>query len=176
MLVPIKEKGNLDKSKRTAVFFVSPSLRSENLFSARAGAEGGFYQSPKWAASGPNRDWHFGFETSRFREFGHLFAGFGEFGLRKKSRLRFRKIWSKKKVLVSVLENLVSGKKSQLQFWRNWSRKKSIGFGKFGLGKKVSVSVLENLVSEKTVSVSVKILVSSFSGPKSTMHYMQHEL
>ena len=46
------------------------------------------------------------------------------------------------------------------------SRKKSIGFGKFGLGKKVLISVLENLESEKkvSVSVSVKILVLSFSG------------
>ena len=61
--------------------------------------------------------------------------GLGEFGLRKK-------------VLVSVLENLVSEKKYRFWFWRIWSQKKSIGFGfgKFGLGKKAFVS--ENLVSE----------------------------
>ena len=83
----------------------------------------------------------------------------------RKSRFRFRKIWSRKKslgfgfgkiwsrkkVLVSVSENLVSEKKSR--FRKIWYRKKSlvIGFRKFGIRKKVSVSVL------------VKILVSSFS-------------
>ena len=77
--------------------------------------------------------------------------GFGKFGLKKKYWFRFWKIRSREKSL-------------------------SFNFGEIGLGKKVSVSVLENLVSEKTVLVSVKILVSSFSGPKSTMHYMQHEL
>ena len=60
-----------------------------------------------------------------------------------------------------------------------------IGFGEFGLGKKVSVWVSENSVSEKSisfgfenlvsekkvsVSVSVKILVSSFSGPSYKKH------
>ena len=57
------------------------------------------------------RDWHFGFETSRFRDFCQFFEGFGfsffefglekslgfrfrKFGLEKKSR--FRKIWSQK--------------------------------------------------------------------------------
>ena len=74
------------------------------------------------------------------------------------------------RVSVSVSENLVSEKKSRYRFqkiwyWKKslgigfrkiWYRKKSlgIGFGKFGIGKKVSVSV------------SVKILVSSFSGVK----------
>ena len=57
---------------------------------------------------------------------------------------------------VSVSENLVSEKKSLFRFQNFWYRKKSIGigFGKFGIGKKVSVSV------------SVKFLVSSFSGPR----------
>ena len=57
---------------------------------------------------------------------------------------------------VSVLENSVSEKKSRYRFRKIWYRKKSlgIGFGKFGIGKKVSVSV------------SVKFLVSSFSGPR----------
>ena len=70
-------------------------------------------------------------EKSRSRDFCQFLEGFGigfgEFGLGKKSRIRFRRIWS---------------------------RKKSLGFGfrKFGIGKKVSVSV------------SVNILVSSFSG------------
>ena len=83
---------------------------------------------------------------------------------------------------VSVSENLVSEKKSRYSFWKFWSQKKvsvsvsenlflekSIRFQKFGLGKKILVSEnleSENLVSEKKVlvSVSVKILVLSFSG------------
>ena len=54
---------------------------------------------------------------------------------------------------VSVSKNFVSEKKSRFWFRNIWSRKKSIGFGfgKFGIIKKV------------LVSVSVKILVSSFS-------------
>ena len=110
-----------------------------------------------WAG---DRDWHFGFETSRFRDFCQCFEGFG-FG--------FREFGIGKKVSVSVSKDLVSKKKSQFRFCKIWSR------------KKVSVSVSENLVSEKksryrfrkiwyrkkvSVSVSVKILVSSFSGPK----------
>ena len=57
------------------------------------------------------------------------------------------------RVSVSVSENLVSEKKSRYRFRKIWYWKKSlgIGFGKFGIGKKV------------LVSVSVKILVSSFS-------------
>ena len=52
----------------------------------------------------------------------------------------FANFW---RVSVSVLENLVSEKKSRFWFWRIWSWKKSLGFGfrEFGLGKKVSVSV-----------------------------------
>ena len=52
-------------------------------------------------------------EKSRFRsrdfcQFLESFSiGFGEFGLEKMSRFRFQRIWSRKKVLVSVLENLV---------------------------------------------------------------------
>ena len=57
-------------------------------------------------------------------------------------------------ISVSVSKNLVSEKKFRFRFQNFWSRKKSIGIGfrKFGIGKKVSVSV------------SVKFLVSSFSG------------
>ena len=59
------------------------------------------------------RDWHFSFETSRFRNFCQIFEGFGfdfgKFGLGKKSQFRFRKfglgkkswfrkIWFRKKV------------------------------------------------------------------------------
>ena len=43
--------------------------------------------------------------SSRFRNFCQIFEGFG-FG-----KFGFKKIWSRKKVLVSVLENLVSEKK-----------------------------------------------------------------
>ena len=54
-------------------------------------------------------------------------------------------------VSVSVSENLVSKKKSRYRYRKIWSRKKSLGIGidKFGLVRKVSVSVSENLVSEK---------------------------
>ena len=50
---------------------------------------------------------------------------------------------------VSVSKNLVSEKKSRFRFRKIWSRKKSIGFGfgKIWSRKKVSVSVSENLVS-----------------------------
>ena len=50
------------------------------------------------------------------------------------------------KVSVSVLENLVSEKKSRFRFQNNLVSEKSLGFGfvKFGFGKKVSVSVSEN--------------------------------
>ena len=41
---------------------------------------------------------------------------------------------------------------------------KLLGFETFAKSLRVSVSVSENLVLEKKVSVSVKILVSSFSG------------
>ena len=100
-----------------------------------------------------SRDWHFGFETSRFRDFCQCFEGFGfrEFGIGKKVSVSvskdlvtkkslgfgFVKLGLRKKVMVSVSENLVS--------------ENSFGFGKFGL-KKVSVLVLENLVSEKKKS------------------------
>ena len=49
-------------------------------------------------------------------------------------------------VSVSVSENLVSKKKSRYRYRKIWSRKKSlvIGIDKFGLVIKVSVSVSEN--------------------------------
>ena len=83
------------------------------------------------------------------RGFCQIFDDFG-FG--------FKKFGIRNKVSVSVLENLVSEKKSRFRFQKIWYQKKSlgIGFGKFGIGKKVSVSV------------SVKILVSSFSAPNTT--------
>ena len=55
----------------------------------------------------PTRDWHFGFETSRFRNFCQFFEGIG-FG--------FGKFGIGKKVSVSVSENLVSEKKSRYRF------------------------------------------------------------
>ena len=55
------------------------------------------------------------------------------------------------RVSVSVSKNLVSEKKSWFRFRKNLVSEKSLGFGKFGIVKNVSVSV------------SVKILVSSFS-------------
>ena len=58
-----------------------------------------------------------------------------------------------KSLRVSVSENLVSEKKSRFRFRKNLVSEKGLGFGfgKFGIVKKVSVSV------------SVNILVSSFS-------------
>ena len=77
--------------------------------------------------------------------------GFGKNWFWKKSR--FRKVSSRKKVSVSLSENLVSEEKYRFRFRKNLVSGKSLdfGFGKFGIVKKVSVSV------------SVKILVSSFS-------------
>ena len=59
------------------------------------------------------------------------------------------------RVSVSVSENLVSEKKSRFRFRRIWSGGKSIcfGFGEFGLRKKVSLSVSENLVSKKSLGI-----------------------
>ena len=51
------------------------------------------------------------------------------------------------RVSVSVLKNLVSKKKSRFRFRKIWSRKKSINFGNIWSRKKVSVLVSENLVS-----------------------------
>ena len=67
--------------------------------------------------------------------------------------LGFGKNWSRKKVSISVSENLVSEEKYRFRFRKNLVSEKSLGFGfgKFGIVKKVSVSV------------SVKLLVSSFS-------------
>ena len=89
------------------------------------------------------------------------------------------------RVSVSVSKNLVSEKKSR--FRKNLVSEKSLGFGfgKFGLGRKVSVSEKFGLGKKSrfrfrkiwyrkkiSVSVSVKILVSSFSDYKinSTTH------
>ena len=54
-------------------------------------------------------------------------------------------------ISISVSKNLVSEKKYRFRFRKNLVSEKSFGFGKFCIVKKVSVSV------------SVKILVSSFS-------------
>ena len=54
--------------------------------------------------------------------------GFGEFGLGKKYVFWFQKIWSRKKVSVSVLENLVSEKKSRYRFRSKfWYRHSVLG-------------------------------------------------
>ena len=73
---------------------------------------------------------------------------------------RFQKILSRKKVLVSVSENLVSEKKSRFRFRKKLVSEKSLGFGfgKFGLGRKVSVSVSEKIWSRKKVSVSENLV------------------
>ena len=75
----------------------------------------------------------------------------------------------RKKVSVSVSENLVSEKKSRFRFQNFWSRKKSIGFGIgiFGIGKKsLGIGFGKFVIGKKVlVLVSVKILVLSFSDP-----------
>ena len=86
------------------------------------------------------RDWHFGFETSRFWNFCQFFEGFSfgfgkfglgkkvsvlvseKFGLGKKSRFWFQKIWFLKKV--SVSEKFGLGKKSRFRFQKIWSWKR----------------------------------------------------
>ena len=137
-----------------------------------------------------SRDWHFGFETfakplrvsvsenlvsekkSRFQFRKTLVSekslgfGFWKFGFKKKSRFRknlvlekslgfsFGKFGLRRKV--SASEKFGFGKKSR--FRKIWSREKSISFGKIWSRKKVSVSV------------SVKILVSSFSDEQFIFH------
>ena len=97
-------------------------------------------------------------EKSRFWSRSQIFYDFGfgfkKFGIGKKYRFRFRKIWYRKEVSVLVSEFLVSEKKYRFRFRKNLVSEKSLdfGFGKFGIRKKVSVLV------------SVKILVLSFSG------------
>ena len=78
--------------------------------------------------------------------------------MEKKSRIWFRKIWSRKKIISLGFGEFGLG-----------VGKKSISFGKkYRFQKKVSVS--ENLVGKVSVSVSVKILVSSFSAAKHILH------
>ena len=77
----------------------------------------------------------FGFGLQTFPNFLEGFdIGFREFGLGEKSPFWFWRIWSRKKISVSVSENLVSEKKSWFRFQRIWSRKKSLGFREFGFG------------------------------------------
>ena len=62
--------------------------------------------------------------------FESLGIGIKSFGLEKKSLgIGIEKFGLVKKVSVSVLENLVSEKKSRYQSRKIWSRKKSLGIG-----------------------------------------------
>ena len=79
------------------------------------------------------RVWHFGFETSRFRNFLIFFngigIGFGKFWYRKKYRYRFRKNLVSKKVSVSVskifgIEKSIGFEKFDIGFEKFWYRKK----------------------------------------------------
>ena len=103
---------------------------------------------------------------SRSRVFCQFLEGFGELSLEKKSQFWFRKIWSRKKSIGVSFGEFGLGKKYGFRFRRIW------------LGKKVSVS--ENLVSEKksrlSISVSVNILVSSFSDYKGYGHIHANEM
>ena len=103
----------------------------------------------------PNRDWHFGFETSRFRDFCHRFEGFGygEFGIgkkvsvsvsKKKSQFWFRKAWSRKKSFSFCIREFGPGK--MFCFRKIWSQKKSrFWFWKLGLGKEKIKVTRKNL-------------------------------
>ena len=80
-----------------------------------------------------DRVWHFGFETSRFRNFLIFFngigIGFGKFWYRKKYRYRFRKNLVSKKVSVSVskifgIEKSIGFEKFDIGFEKFWYRKK----------------------------------------------------
>ena len=82
----------------------------------------------------------------------------------KKSWFRFRKNLVSEKFLVSVSENLVSEEK--YRFRKNLVSEKSLGFGfrKFGIGRKSRFRFRKIWYRKKSLgSVSVKILVSSFS-------------
>ena len=73
-------------------------------------------------------------------------------------------------ISVLVSKNSVSEKKYRFRFRKIWYRKKSLGIGfrKFGIGKK-SLGIgfgKFGIVKKVSVSVSVKILVSSFSAHK----------
>ena len=92
------------------------------------------------------RVWHFGFETSRFRNFSNYFdgigIGFAIFWYRKKYRYRFRKNLVSKKVSVSVSKNLGIEKSIGIGFEKFWYRKKyRYRFRKILVSKKVSDSV-----------------------------------
>ena len=85
---------------------------------------------------------------SRSRDFGQFLEGFGigfgEFGLGKK-------------VSVLVSENLVSVKKSRYRYRKIWSRKKSfgIGLGIFGLGKKSRYWYRKNLSRIQSLGLGI---------------------
>ena len=68
--------------------------------------------------------WHFGFKTSRFRNFSIFLDGIGigfeKFWYRKKYRYRFRKILVSEKVSVSVSEKIGIGKKFRIRFRTNF--------------------------------------------------------
>ena len=74
------------------------------------------------------RVWHFGFETSRFRNFSNYFDGIGIgfeiFWYRKKYRYWFRKILVSKKVSVSVSKKFGIEKSIGIGFEKLWYRKK----------------------------------------------------
>ena len=112
---------------------------------------------PEWLSI---RVWHFGFWTSRFRNYSNCWDGIGIgfeiFWFKKKYRYRFRKKLVSKKVSVSVSKNFGIEKSIGIGFVKFWYRKKyryryrkkidigkSIGFGieKIWYRKKVSDSV-----------------------------------
>ena len=92
-----------------------------------------------------SRVWHFGFETSRFRNFSIFFDGIGigfeKFWYRKKYRYRFRKILVSKKVSVSVSKKIGIEKSI------------GIGFETFLCFLIVSVSVSKNFGIDKSIGI-----------------------
>ena len=88
------------------------------------------------------RVWHFGFETSRFRNFSIFFygigIGFGNFWYRKKYWYRFRNFLVSKKVLVSVLKKklVLKNMKFKKMFFDG------IGFENFCIEKRTQIFMI----------------------------------
>ena len=94
---------------------------------------------------------HFGFETSRFRNFSMFFLWY---------RYRFRKKLVSKKVSVSVSKIFGIGKSFGIGFEKIWYRKKYRYWYRknFGIEKSIGIGIGKKLVLKKvSVSVSKKI-------------------
>ena len=94
---------------------------------------------------------HFGFETSRFRNFSMFFYGIG---------IGFEKKWYRKKYRYRFRKNFGIGKSFGIGFEKIWYRKKYRYWYRknFGIEKSIGIGIGKKLVSKKvSVSVSKKI-------------------